>query len=41
MSRRKKDPLRPLTDDELSSLTHFSRSQKPYQGQEPISPIVT
>jgi transposase len=27
MSRRKKDPLRPLTDDELSSLTHLSRSQ--------------
>ncbi len=27
MSRRKKDPLRPLTDDELSSLTQLSRSQ--------------
>ena len=27
MSRRKKDPLRPLTDDELSSLAHLSRSQ--------------
>jgi transposase len=27
MSRRKKDPLRPLTDDERSSLTQLSRSQ--------------
>ena len=27
MSRRKRDPLRPLTDDELSSLTRLSRSQ--------------
>src|SRR4051794_33367338 len=27
MSRRKKDPLRPLTDDELSSLAQLSRSQ--------------
>jgi transposase len=27
MSRRKKDPLRPLTDDERSSLTQISRSQ--------------
>ena len=27
MSRRKKDPLRPLTDDERSSLTQLSRSR--------------
>jgi transposase len=27
MSRRKKDPLRPLTDDEVALLTKFSRSQ--------------
>jgi hypothetical protein len=27
MSRRKEDPLRPLTDDELSSLTRLGRSQ--------------
>jgi len=27
MSRRKKDPLRPLADDELAELTQFSRSQ--------------
>jgi transposase len=27
MSRRKKDPLRPLTDDELLTLTQLSRSQ--------------
>jgi transposase len=27
MSRRKKDPLRPLTDDERSALTQISRSQ--------------
>jgi transposase len=27
MSRRKKDPLRPVTDDERSSLTQLSRSQ--------------
>ena len=27
MSRRKKDPLRPLDDDELSSLTQLSRSR--------------
>ena len=27
MSRRKKDPLRPLTDDQRSSLTQLSRSQ--------------
>ncbi|HEY0935331.1 MAG TPA: helix-turn-helix domain-containing protein, partial [Trebonia sp.] len=27
MSRRKKDPLRPLTDDERSTLTQLSRSQ--------------
>ena len=27
MSRRKKDPLRPLNDDERSSLTQLSRSQ--------------
>ncbi len=27
MSRRKKDPLRPLTDDELAVLTRLSRSQ--------------
>ncbi len=27
MSRRKKDPLRSLTDDELASLTQLSRSQ--------------
>jgi transposase len=27
MSRRKKDPLRPLTDDEVAALTQLSRSQ--------------
>ena len=27
MSRRKKDPLRPLTDDESATLTQLSRSQ--------------
>ena len=27
MSRRKKDPLRPLTDDEVEALTQLSRSQ--------------
>ncbi len=27
MSRRKKDPLRPLTDDELAVLTRLSRSK--------------
>src|SRR5215203_5416259 len=27
MSRRKKDPLRPLTDDEGAALTQLSRSQ--------------
>src|SRR3954449_7444311 len=27
MSRRKKDPLRPLTDDEVAALAQLSRSQ--------------
>src|SRR5215203_1812122 len=27
MSRRKKDPLRPLTDDEVAALAQFGRSQ--------------
>src|SRR5437660_8537304 len=27
MSRRKKDPLRPLTDDEVAALTQLGRSQ--------------
>ncbi len=27
MSRRKKDPLRPLTDDEVAALALLSRSQ--------------
>src|SRR4051794_35191274 len=27
MSRRQKDPLRPLTDDEVAALTQLSRSQ--------------